>query len=619
MNNDRIIQSEAVVKGCRDFVLLSDGKEIDPTIQVVSITVNKKVNKVSTARIVVKDGSTCEESFSVSDSDIFAPGKKIEIKAGRGGPATLVFSGPIIKISVKASSNGAQLTVECKDECIKMTVGRKNKYFKDKTDNEVIKEILGSYGLAGKLEKSNIKHKQITQSNATDWDFILSRAASIGMLLVPDDGKVNLVSPNDNGKPAISLIHGSTVVEFSAELDAKDQYPSVEASAEGPNGVVKVKTSSSPLQELGNIAGTVLSKVLGLEKFDLRHGARLPKQQLQAWADSTMLKSRLAKVKGSAKFKGFGAVKPGDVVSLGGVGKRFGGNAFVASTTQSFEPDSWTTSAEFGLDKGDWGGGGGGGGGGGESEDQSRDLNKSVKGLRTGKVMGLAGADVMVSIPIIGPIAAGVKARHAVLDAGPDRGTYWQPEPGDEVIVGFLNEDPSQAVVLGCLFNGAPPLFNPANIYKGIVSKNNLRLVFDDLKKIITIWTPDGNQLELNDTANTITLKDKPSNGNRIIMNKDGIIIESGKDIIMKAPKGKITVDADKNCIVKSKKNLSLVAKEKVVGSGQKGLELMSQNKIQIKGSEVHLNPPKPPKKPKEEKPKEIPKKTDSEGGGLVA
>ncbi|MEZ4848548.1 MAG: contractile injection system protein, VgrG/Pvc8 family [Bacteroidia bacterium] len=431
-NNGRIIESEAVVKGCRDFVLLSDGKEVDATVQVVSMSVSKKVNKVSTARIVVKDGSTCEESFSVSDGDYFTPGKKIEIQAGRGGTSVVVFKGIVIKIKVKAGPSGAQLTVECKDECLKMAIGRKNNYFKDKTDDEIIKAVLGKYGLVGKLDKSSVKHSQITQSNASDWEFILSRASSNGMLVVPDDGKINLIKPDDSVEPAISLVHGSTVVEFEAELDAKNQYPKVKATASGAD----VSSSSSPLQELGNIAGEALSQVLGLESFELRHGAEMPKQELQAWADSTMLKSRLAKVKGRAKFKGFGAVKPGDVVGLGGVGARFGGKAFVASTQQVFESNSWTTTAEFGLEQKDWGGGGGGAAGGdgggsgllGKLLDQAAELLQSAKGLRTAKVLGLKGADVMVDIPIIGPVSKGFPAKHAVLDAGASRGTYFPPK-----------------------------------------------------------------------------------------------------------------------------------------------------------------------------------------------
>ena len=613
-NNDRFIQSEAVVKGCRDFVLLSDGKEIDPTIQVVSMSVSKKVNKVSTARIVIKDGSSCEESFQVSDGDFFTPGRKIEIQAGRGGTSTVVFKGIVIKIKVKAGQSGSRLTVECKDECLKMTVGRKNQFYKDKTDDEIIKAVLGKYGLVGKLDKSKVKHKSVAQNNVSDWDFILSRAASNGMLVVPDDGKVNLISPDDNKEPVVSLVHGSTVVEFEAELDAKDQYPKVKATAAGS----QVSSNSSPLQEMGNLAGKVLSKVLGLDNFELRHGADMPKQELQAWANSTMLKSRLAKVKGRAKFKGFGAVKPGDVVGLNGVGERFEGKAFVTSTQQSFESSSWTTSAEFGLDQKEWSGGGGGGGVGGGAEEQASELLQASKGLRTATVLGLLGSRILIDIPIIGTISQGYPAKHAVLEAGFGRGTYFPPKVGDEVIVGFINQDPRKPVVLGSVFRGSPPLHTGmAREYKGFVTDKKLRLVFDDKQKIIVIGTPEGNIIELNDTKNTITIKDKKANGNQIVMSKDGITIKSDKDIVLQA-KEKVIIDAEKKISLNTDDNLETKAKKKVLVEGKKGIELSSGSKIKVKGSEVHHNPPGSLKKPKEEKIEALPAKVTSEGRGLI-
>lgn len=621
--NGRIIQSETVVKGCRDFVLLSDGKEVDPTIQVVSMTVNKKVNKVSTARIVIKDGSTCEENFSVSDGDLFTPGKKIEIRAGRGAASIVVFRGISIKLKIKASDKGAQLTVECKDECVKMTVGRQNKFYKDKTDSDVIKAILGEFGLVGNLEKSSVKHKNLAQSKTTPWEFILSRASSNGMLVVPDDGKINLIKPDDSKEPTISLVHGSTMVEFEAELDAKNQYPKVKVSAGGNSAT----SSSSTLGELGNMAGKFLSSVLGLKEFEIRHGADMPKQELQAWADSTMLKSRLSKIKGRAQFGGLANVKPGDVVGLDGVGARFAGKAFVASTQQVFEPSGWKTTAEFGLEQKDWGGGGGGGAVPGDSGgsgllskivDAVSELLKPAKGLRIGKVISLSGADVMVKVPIIGPIAKGFRAKHAVLDAGAGRGTYFPLKPGDEVVVGFINQDPRKPVVLGGLFKGAPPLYTGmAREYKGIVTDKKLRFVLDDTNKTIVVGTPGGNIIELNDKKNTITLRDEKANGNRIVMHKDGILIQSKKDITLSA-NGKIIIDAKKKISVNSEANLEAKSKTKMLLEGKAGMDLSSGSKMRVKGSEFHQQPPGAVKKPKKEKIKAIPPRLDSEGRGLI-
>ncbi|MFN8395712.1 MAG: phage baseplate assembly protein V [Bacteroidia bacterium] len=50
---------------------------------------------------------------------------------------------------------------------------------------------------------------------------------------------------------------------------------------------------------------------------------------------------------------------------------------------------------------------------------------------------------------------------------------FW-PEVGDEVIVGFLNDDPRAAIVLGSLYNSPnPPIYphDAKNPKKGLITK----------------------------------------------------------------------------------------------------------------------------------------------------
>jgi len=54
----------------------------------------------------------------------------------------------------------------------------------------------------------------------------------------------------------------------------------------------------------------------------------------------------------------------------------------------------------------------------------------------------------------------GIWARISTLDAGKQRGTFFRPEIGDEVIVGFLNDDPRYPVVLGMVNSSANLLLN---------------------------------------------------------------------------------------------------------------------------------------------------------------
>src|SRR4029079_19624165 len=129
-------------------------------------------------------------------------------------------------------------------------------------------------------------------------------------------------------------------------------------------------------------------------------------------------------------------------------------------------------------------------------------------------------------------------ARLATLDAGKSRGTYFRPEIGDEVVVGFLGDDPRNPVVLGMFHSSAKPAPEAAkddNHHKGYVSREKMKFTFDDEKKVIVLETPGGNKMTLSEEEKGVVLQDQ--HGNKITLNDSGMLIESVKDLTLKAAK----------------------------------------------------------------------------------
>ena len=160
-------------------------------------------------------------------------------------------------------------------------------------------------------------------------------------------------------------------------------------------------------------------------------------------------------------------------------------------------------------------------------------------------------------------------------DAGKQRGTYFRPEIDDEVIVGFLSDDPRHPVILGMCHSSAKPAPEPAkddNHHKGYVSREKLKLTFDDEKKIIAMETPGGNKFSMSEDAKGITLEDQ--NGNKITLDDSGISIESAKDLILKASKD----------VKLSGTNTELTADSAFKASGTSKAEV-SGSSMTIKGS----------------------------------
>lgn len=572
--------------GLPTFKIFSDGSEINRSYGVTAISVTKQVNRISNARLVLLDGNVAQQNFELSAGAEFVPGNEIEIKVGYNNTEESIFKGIIIKHSIKSKMDKASLLIlDIKDACVKLTVGKKSNYFKEITDSSIIEQIAGDYqGIDKDVQSTSLEHKEMAQYYCSDWDFILSRAEANGLLVFTEAGKISVKAPEISSDVKLPLTYGQNIIEFEAGMDARDQYAALKTKAwDYSTQELKEAEGEDPgLEETGNISGSGLSDVIGLEELPFQHPGKLAEGELQAWADSRLLRSRLAKIRGRVRIHGNASVNPGDTIELIGLGDRFNGKAFVSGVLHQVSANTnWFTDIEFGLSP-EWLA---------ERFDNIEDkpaagLLPSIHGLHTGVVTKIHedpdGEDrIKVRLPLINAEDEGIWARVACLDAGDKRGVFFRPELEDEVIVGFINDDPRYPVVLGMLNSSAKPAPLTAeeeNNEKGFITRSEMKLLFNDDKKIITLETPGGNKLVLDDDDGSVLIEDK--NGNKIKMSDEGITIESAKDINLKAT-GNVKVEG---------KDISASAQSNFVAEGNSSAEFKTSGKATIKGSMVGIN-----------------------------
>jgi Rhs element Vgr protein len=588
--NDLIIPTNSTSE-TPTFKLLSEGKDITYIYDLISLTVDRVVNRIPTARLVLRDGSAAEEGFAASQGEDLIPGKQLEIAVGYDGKDIQIFKGSIVKQSIKVGADGnSMLKIDCKDHAVKMTIGRHSRYFIKSTDSDAIETIIGKYGLAKDIAKTNIKHPEIIQYYATDWDFILSRAEMNGQIVLIEDGKLKIKAPTTSGDPLITLTYGANLLEFEAEMDARFQYQAVKAQAwsYAKQSLIEAEGKEPNVNAQGNLSGKQLAKVIDLNTWELSHGGLIEEQELKAWADAQMLKSRLAKIQGRVKTKGYAAAQPDRLVKLAGMGSRFNGLAYVSGIRHEIRQGAWDTHLQLGLSP-QWFYQ--------EAEIVDRPasgLLPGVNGLQIAVVVQLeadpTGEDrILVKIPTIDSKAQGSWARVATLDAGKKRGSFFRPEIGDEVVVGFLNDDPRDPIVLG-MFNSsakpAPLKASDKNHQKGFFTRSELKIVFDDDKKAIAIETPGGNKITISDADKGIAIKDQ--NGNTLTLNDRGISIKSSKDITLEA-NGNLTLKATQDVKIEGL-NVQAKANAQFKAQGSAGAEVSSSGVAVLKGSIVQIN-----------------------------
>ncbi|HEY9046128.1 MAG TPA: type VI secretion system tip protein VgrG [Ohtaekwangia sp.] len=583
MSDERTIPSNKPKSVCT-FTILSDGNQVPGTYHVISIIVNKEVNRIPSATILILDGDAAKETFEVSNAADFEPGKKIEIKAGWVSDEETIFKGIVIKQNIKVKNNNSILMVECRDESMKMTLVPKSKYYKDKKDSEIFEEIIGTYsGLSKDVEATTLQHKEVVQYNSTDWDFMVCRADVNGKLVIVDDGKISIAKPNVSAAAELTAQYGSTVLDLDAEIDARLQLPGVKAASwnfTDQQLLDTVDAAEPSVPAAGNLSSDQLKKASSSDPLVLIHSGKITEAELQQWANARLQKNRLAKIRGRVKVEGFAKMKPGKILQLNGVGARFEGKVFVTGIRHQIEHGNWTTHMQFGTNP-EWFA---------ETYTVQQPLAGAmlppIQGLQIGIVTKLEedpdGEDrIMVRLPVVHKNDEGIWCRVASLDAGKERGFFFRPELEDEVIVGFIDDDPRHAVVLGMLNSSKLPAHTKpkdTNHIKGYVSREKMKWMFDDEKKIISIETPGGNKIVISEEDKGMSFIDQ--NGNKIVMNDQGIKIESIKDFTLKAAK-----DMKAEGL-----NTEVKASAQMKMKGDASAEFSSGGNTNLKGAIVNIN-----------------------------
>jgi len=484
---------------------------MDPKYHLMYIDVIREVNKIPTAQLIVLDGNPAKQEFSISNSDFFAPGQEIQIQLRDNDSDNkkdqTIFKGIIVRHRIKADQNGSYLTLDLKDQAFKLTTQRKSKVFKEQNDIEIIASILDSSEIGNKIQltidekigETLYKHQEIVQYYCTDWDFILSRADANGQWVLVDNDQLKIqVIPIEHGNQVNhTFTYGIDVIyDFEMEIDNRQ----IDTQIEG---------------EVSDVLKQQLIKKSNSDKpCTLVHPVPLQDKELEAWVKAKKSKSKLSKLKGHIKVEGNGKIELGNLIEIKGIGDRFNGGKIVTGVRHQVSENGWQTDVQFGLSA-DW-------------FSQRNDivdtpaagLVPAINGLHIGIVQDSAQADpkkpyhIKVWVPAFGEKneTAMVWARWASPYAGKNRGMFFKPEQDDEVVLGFFNDDPRHAVILGSMYSQSR---EPHNIFKNDKTGDNKGIVTKYGNQFLLV---DKDNAELGDIFN-----------NLIRLSKEGIEIETNE------------------------------------------------------------------------------------------
>lgn len=536
--------------------MLLGGKELNAQqVFIQRVQVRHAVNEIPTATVVLSMAQTSTGNYAALDQ-VLSRGKV-------GQPATLkvdkqtVFIGVVGAVQVTSGKQGWQVRVRLKHPLQGLKATIRSRVWKAQQDAALVRDLLANHKVAvGTITLDGGAAVQRMQWNCTDWHFLRALLGLHGAWLWPkSDGKVVLQTPKLAGKSVqISGISGPGVVPVEM---AEWTFSGLQHSAGvtirswdlSTQKTVKKIGKGATLGHSG-LAPTMVAPLGG--ESDLLQTGQWDFPLQQAYADGVLTAQWAQSVQGSLTLTGYHTCQVGDTVSLEAFGTHLTGQGLVTQVSYQFsrsEP-AGNTVIGFGLDE--------------------ETASLPTLPVPTGLVMGTVAsfkADpkgkwnrLPVTIPVLGTEVVWARMGHVY--ASKDSGVTFYPEVGDEVALAFVGSDP---VIVAALHNperAAAIEPSAKNAKKGIVLRHGGKRAE---------WSTDREQHTM-----TLALGDdkKP---------EQHLLWDATKGLVATHEKGDVKVDIKTGeAIWTVKKNLVLTVDEQLTVTGKTGMKMGSDKDIQL-------------------------------------
>lgn len=533
------------------FALKVDGGEVEASVadDVLLIDVHEEIGRLARATVLLQNWNDDANAVKYSDGDSFRPGKKIEIHLGYESDLSPVFEGVIVGLGADfLPARQPVLRIDCRCKGVLLSGGRRSRVFEDSTDGDAVSAIAGDYGLSAEAD-AGPQNAFLVQDGVSDWDFLARRARTLGMVLYVRGDTLAFRAANTSAEPAASLDYGATLLELRVDEALIDRVDKVTAAAWDPEGLQAATSDAGAADAtVKNNGRPDLGKALsdaGWPKRDerLAHAGAVGPDELDAVAKAGVERGALGHLYGRGRSHGLPQIRIDALLELRKLGARFGGKHYVTAVRHRLDSRSYTTEFQLGQ----------------PPPLRPHDTEAhcaAAERLALGTVDDIddpnAWGRVRVLLPWLDGEISSVWARLALPAAGPDRGFFFIPEVGDEVVVGFFGGDARFPVVLGSLWNGrqAPPesLDAQKNAIRSIVSRAGHRLTFDDSDDApkVVVKTKAEQTITVDDTSGSEKIELADKTGNKLTLDSKGITLEaaSGADVSIKASNGKVLFDA---------------------------------------------------------------------------
>jgi uncharacterized protein len=332
-----------------DFDVIINGAPLpaDAVAYVAGVMVDESVDLPSMFTLEMT-GSDAQRQKApwIDDQKLFAVGNVVEVKLGYLDNLETLLIGEITALEPEFVFNRLpSLIARGYDRRHRLQRGRRTRTFVQQKDSDIASQIASEAGLTAQADDSGTVHDYVLQASQTDLEFLRERAERIQYEVVVDD-KTLFFRPVANAQgEALTLTMDDDLMEFYPRLSSAGQVSEVTVRGWSPKDKKELVGQARAGDEVSTMGGQESGAAMVEGAFGAAVGLfSASPVASQAEADQ-LAKARfnhlvLDLISGEAVCWGRADLRPGKVVKIDGVGRRFGGQYYITAATHRYSPQS---------------------------------------------------------------------------------------------------------------------------------------------------------------------------------------------------------------------------------------------------------------------------------------
>ena len=349
-----------------DFLIEIEGEPLDSESKgdLLSLKIVMDIENMTSAEVTLNNWNDKTFWFKYSDQGGLYVGNRVHIQLGYAARKLSMLRGRINSLAPEFPSSGSStlnLAIHDNMQCLKdrRPAEGEERQFRDMTDGAIAQAIASRNDLATDIDEYVVEHAEVVQGDLDDAQFLMQRArrtdSECYIYVDPDTGDDTLRfgQPRDERRGNRITSHdfalGETLRSFSPTLTMSNQVSQVTVrgwNEDEMESIVATATAQDVADANGNTGPGNAQSACGNREDVVIGAAVRTVDEAQELARALLRRRAYEFITGKGTIIGLPDLRPGDVITLSGLGDRFSGTYYAKRVEHELGSNGYITHFE---------------------------------------------------------------------------------------------------------------------------------------------------------------------------------------------------------------------------------------------------------------------------------